>query len=378
LHHPDKKNIFVSYGKILDLNNKEIIHNCNINESSSGSPILLLNNHKLIGMHCSKSNHHKYNKGTLLIYSIIEFSKIKHNLLIIQKQHIIAELYVKEDNQNIRIINSNEQSARDNKYIEYKKENENEKDIIYNCEIYINDFLMPFSYFLKFYKKGKYIIKYIFKRNMTKTNYMFSECSSLTNINLSNFNTDNVTNMSYMFNGCSSLTNINLSNFNTNNVTNMKCMFKGCLSLKNINLSIFNTNNVTNMSYMFSGCSSLTKIYLSNFNTNNIKDMSKIFYWCSSLTNINLSNFNTNNVNDMSSMFFGCSSLTNIDLSNFNTNNVKDMSSMFSGCSSLTNINLANFNTNNVKNMSYMFSGCKILTNNNVITNDKRILNLFN
>ena len=54
------------------------------------------------------------------------------------------------------------------------------------------------------------------------------------------------------------------------------------------------------------------------------------------------------------------------------------MSSMFSGCSSLTNINLANFNTNNVKNMSYMFSGCKILTNNNVITNDKRILNLFN
>ena len=33
LHHPDKKNIFVSYGKILDLNNKEIIHNCNINEN---------------------------------------------------------------------------------------------------------------------------------------------------------------------------------------------------------------------------------------------------------------------------------------------------------------------------------------------------------
>ncbi len=38
----------------------------------------------------------------------------------------------------------------------------------------------------------------------------------------------------------------------------------------------------------------------------------------------------------------------------------------------------SNFNNNNVKNMSYMFSGCKILTNNNVITNDKRILNLFN
>ena len=73
LNHPDKKNIFVSYGKILDLNNKEIIHNCNINKGSCGSPILLLNNHKLIGIHCSKSNHHIYNKGILLIYNIILF-----------------------------------------------------------------------------------------------------------------------------------------------------------------------------------------------------------------------------------------------------------------------------------------------------------------
>ena len=37
--------------------------------------------------------------------------------------------------------------------------------------------------------------------------------------------------MSAMFDGCSSLTNINLSNFNTNNVTNMSWMFNGCSSL---------------------------------------------------------------------------------------------------------------------------------------------------
>ena len=33
--------------------------------------------------------------------------------------------------------------------------------------------------------------------------------------------------MSYMFSECSSLTSLNLSNFNTNNVTNMKDMFSG-------------------------------------------------------------------------------------------------------------------------------------------------------
>ena len=41
---------------------------------------------------------------------------------------------------------------------------------------------------------------------------IFRGCSSLTNIDLSNFN---VIVMSSMFNGCSSLTNIDLSNFNT-------------------------------------------------------------------------------------------------------------------------------------------------------------------
>ena len=54
---------------------------------------------------------------------------------------------------------------------------------------------------------------------------MFSGCSSLINIDLSNINTNNVTDMSYMFDGCSSLIDINLSNFDTNNVTDMCCMF---------------------------------------------------------------------------------------------------------------------------------------------------------
>ena len=34
--------------------------------------------------------------------------------------------------------------------------------------------------------------------------------------------------MSYMFSRCSSLKELNLNNFNTNNVTNMRSMFSGC------------------------------------------------------------------------------------------------------------------------------------------------------
>ena len=57
----------------------------------------------------------------------------------------------------------------------------------------------------------------------------------------------------------------------TNKVTNMSYMFYDCSSLKELNLSNFITDNVIDMSYMFYECSSLIEINLSNFNTNNVK-----------------------------------------------------------------------------------------------------------
>ena len=50
----------------------------------------------------------------------------------------------------------------------------------------------------------------------------------------------------------------------------MSCMFYNCSSLKELNLSNFNTKNVTNMSYMFGYCSSLKELNLSNFNTSKV------------------------------------------------------------------------------------------------------------
>ena len=401
LNYPNNKDIFVSYGKILYINNTDLIHNCNTLDGSLEAPILLTNNGKLIGIHFSSSR--QYNKGKLLIYSIIEFSNIKNDQLLINKEGkninhkemincIIGEFNIKKNKENIRIINSYEQFIRENKKIEYQKENENEKEIKENCEIRINGKSIPFTYFHNFNEEGKFIIIYIFKKNIIKTNYMFYKCTSLTSINLSyfnsnntislssmffkcsslnsidlsNFNTNNVTDMSYIFLGCSSLTNINLSEFNTNKVTNMRSMFNGCSSLTNINLYNFNTNNVTDLSYMFNECSLLTNINLSNFNTYNVIDMGSLFNGCSSLTNINLSNFNTDNAINMRSMFNGCSSLKTITLSNFKTNNVNDMSDMFNGCTLLKNINLSNFKTNKVTEMYGMFNGCSSLTNLNL------------
>ena len=57
----------------------------------------------------------------------------------------------------------------------------------------------------------------------------------------------------------------------------MDSMFHGCSSLKELNLSIFKTNDITNICYIFYGCSSLNKLNLSNFNTDNVTNMSGMF-----------------------------------------------------------------------------------------------------
>ena len=198
---------------------------------------------------------------------------------------------------------------------------------------------------------------------VTDMSAIFQNCSSLTTLNLSNFNATNVTDMSRMLQGCSSLTNLNLSSFNTSKVTNMNSMFSWCTSLTSLDLSSFNTSNVTSMNNMFNRCTSLTNLDLSSFDTSSVTDMFSMFAYCSSLTSLNLSSFNTSNVTNMSSMFIGCSSLTNLDLSSFNTSNVTNMYGMFRNCSRLTNLDLSLFNTSNVTNMGCMFDSCSNLTN---------------
>ena len=88
--------------------------------------------------------------------------------------------------------------------------------------------------------------------------YMFNNCSNLTSLDVSKFDTQNVTSMWTMFKGCSSLTSLDLSNFDTQNVTNMYGMFYGCVNLATIYASDkFVTTACSYYERMFSGCEKL-------------------------------------------------------------------------------------------------------------------------
>ena len=197
---------------------------------------------------------------------------------------------------------------------------------------------------------------------VTKMNSMFSSCSKLTSLDVTHFNTAKVTKMNSMFSSCSKLTSLDVTHFNTANVTDMNSMFSDCSSLTSLDVTHFITEKVTDMNHMFSNCSSLTSLDVSKFNTANVTDMSYMFSSCSKLTSLDARNFNTANVTVMYCMFSGCLKLTSLDVRNFNTANVKNMNSMFSGCSELTSLDVSNFNTANVMNMYFMFASCSELT----------------
>ena len=203
------------------LNNNKIKNeniNLNINNVQKGVEINKLNlnqinntNNKNLGKNdnLAMNDFNSINKGNLnndtlpkekyensMNNNINQNQKLKDENI---NNYIIAEIDIKEKdiNKDIRILNSHEEAVK-NGILNNDKVYNNEEEIK-KCEIRINDQLIPFNYIYKFKSSGKYTIKYTFKNNINNTSYMFYKCELLTNIDLSNFNTDKVTNMFSMF-----------------------------------------------------------------------------------------------------------------------------------------------------------------------------------
>ena len=253
----------------------------------------------------------------------------------------------------------------------------------------------------------------------------FSWLQNLTEIEgLNNINTSMVTSMENMFSNCTSLTTLDLSGFNTANVTTMGSMFRNCESLQTIYVSDkWNTEAVTWSGLMFSGCYNLFGSQGTNCNGSTSVDFLPfaridggesapgyltevgttpyipityaIFNSETQTLTLGLSNvlpdgakkINTANGSDWianeivsadkvkkvvidksfaklapetcSGWFCNCTHLTEIDgLENINTVRVDDMSAMFKNCQSLESLDLGSFNTKTVTNMAEMFNSC--------------------
>ena len=155
----------------------------------------------------------------------------------------------------------------------------------------------------KFIVNGEELINLVAPEGVVSINdYAFSNCSSLTSIDLDN---------------CTSLTSIG------------RHAFRDCSGLTSITLP----SSLTSIEYMaFYGCSGLTSMDLSN---------------CTSLTSIG------------NSAFYNCSGLTEVDLSSC-TSLTSIVDSAFRGCSGLTSII---FPSSLTSIGTYAFRGCSGLAN---------------
>ena len=116
------------------------------------------------------------------------------------------------------------------------------------------------------------------------TAYWFSEKQNLKDVTgMEYLHTDSVTRMDRMFYNCSKLTQLDLSAWNTQQLTSAWQMFRGCTGLTELNLSGWNTERLTTVSGMFQGCSNLETIYASDWNKE-ATDYRSTFTGCTKLT----------------------------------------------------------------------------------------------
>ena len=95
LQYPNGKNACVSYGLLTKIDKYDIIHKCSTESGSSGSPILNLENNKVIGIHKKGFDKLNYNKGRLLKFPLNDFIEKNNEIIIIKN----------ENNKDNKIIN---------------------------------------------------------------------------------------------------------------------------------------------------------------------------------------------------------------------------------------------------------------------------------
>lgn len=92
---------------------------------------------------------------------------------------------------------------------------------------------------------------------------MFMECTSLPRLDLSGFNTNQVYEMEYMFKGCSSLKELIIP-WDTSSMRWCGEAFAGCSSLTELDLSTWDSSTIYSLWQTFRDCTNLEAIYVSD------------------------------------------------------------------------------------------------------------------
>lgn len=186
-------------------------------------------------------------------------------------------------------------------------------------------------------------------RSLTNALYMFKDCTSLEQLDLSGFGIENLTSINTMFSGCTGLKTLKLNNFGAYNVTSLNGAFDELTSLENLELSGF-----VYVSYCYSDGYKYSDGYIKDASSS-ITSLSGVFTSLNTLKTLNLSNFGGTNITSLEGVFSGLTNLKIVDLSNFDSKNVTSLKSMFQGCTNISSLKMEDFDTSKVTTMDSMF-----------------------
>ena len=120
--------------------------------------------------------------------------------------------------------------------------------------------------------------------------YIFKNNNSLLSIDLSSFDVTNLRYMYGLFQNDSSLKSINFEGWNPS-IEGLTHAFYNCSSLEELDLSNFDVSKTNNFSNLFYKNSSLKELDLSNWNPDGIANVSYMFKSTTSLTRLDISGF---------------------------------------------------------------------------------------
>ena len=376
LHCPKGNEISISSGNIKYIKNNTIFHNCSTDHGSSGSPIFIKSNFKILGVH--KGHNNKYNLGTLIGKPIEEF--IKKNY--VENINSIEDLN-NNSNESYNIINNpiNNAIILNNNFIDNNNNNNDEIIIQYNINnsIISNIFRSDIKIFGQiFVNNNKEKCKIIINekgeelKSIIKSKDIIRK--DILTIKLKGIN--NITDISYMFEGCNSLLYIfGIKNWNTSKVVNMSHMLADCNDNKYLpeEISFLNTENVMNLNGIFSNCKNLELLPdILKWKTDKVEDMSNMFYKCSQIKSLpDISKWTTCNVKNMEKMFFQCEELLSLpDISKWDIRNVIYLNYIFYDCKNLKEIpDISKWKPETLQDKSGMFDMCISLKSKPNISN---------
>ena len=209
LQYPLGKSSY-SIGKLTSINNNfDFAHTASMFHGSSGNPIFLKNTSKVIGIHKKEGASQSYGDFIGPIFNYFRnYSKngeVKQNN---ERLDNLLDNIIKYNNENMiqGILDITPNDININKRLFYTDKNNN-IDVYINKEK-VNVIKDNNDWKYNFKKEGKYTFKIIFNDIITNMREFFEECSNITSLDFSYFNTDNITDMINMFNECIKLKEI--------------------------------------------------------------------------------------------------------------------------------------------------------------------------